>query len=76
MGAISGFIRLVLGIVFFIAVIIAGNLYAAQFMHYLKGFPGTFQIGSVEIPLLASLIVSVGLTLIINLVGLLFRERS
>ncbi len=80
MGLIGSFFRLVIGIVFFVAIIILGAVFAPQLIQAFGQLPGTLTVGSgntaVQIPILASIVASLILTVIVNLVALPFRNRS
>jgi ABC-type phosphate transport system permease subunit len=80
MGLIGSFLRLMIGIVFFVALIILGAIFAPQLAHAFGQLPGTLTINSgnntIQIPILASIVASLILTLIVNLIALPFRSRS
>ncbi len=76
MGLIGSFFRLVISLAIFVAVIILGAIFAPQITQALGNFPGTVTIGNVEIPLLASILASLLLTIIVNLIALPFRSRN
>ena len=76
MGIIGSFLRLVAGLVIFVVVLILGIAFAPQIGTTLTNFPGTIQLGSVQIPLLASVLASLALTIIINLIAIPFRNRG
>ena len=78
MGIISSFVRFVGSIVLFVVVLILGIVFAPQiasaFSNHIPG--GTVTVGSVHIPVLASIVASLALTLVVNLLALPFRRRE
>ena len=75
MGIIGSFVRFVAGLVIFVVVLVLGIAFSAQLTPILQNFPGTIQLGSVQIPLLASVVFSLALTIVLNLVSIPFRRR-
>jgi hypothetical protein len=77
MGLIGSFFRLVISLAIFVAVIVLGAIFAPQMAQAFNGIPGgTITVGSVQIPLVASIVASVVLTIVVNLIALPFRNRS
>lgn len=82
MGLLGSFLRLAFSIVIFIAALVLGIIYAPQLT---QAFGGTVPPGSLSvpigsstlvIPLLVSIVASVLLSLVVNLVSLPFRRAS
>jgi Protein of unknown function (DUF2905) len=80
MGAIGTLGRLLLSIAVFIVVIIAGIILAPSLTDFFRQLPGTFEFTSgntsIQVPLVASIVASLLLTLVINLIALPFRRRN
>ena len=80
MGFIGSFVRLLLGIIIFIAVLVLGIVFSPQLFSFFGNLPGTFTFQSgntqVQVPILASILASVVLTLVLNLIMLPFRRRQ
>jgi hypothetical protein len=80
MGFIGSFVRLLVALVIFVGVLVLGIIFSPQLASLFKNLPGTVTIGNgnsqVEIPILASIAVSLVLTLVLNLIMLPFRRRS
>jgi hypothetical protein len=76
MGIVGSFLRFLAGLAIFIVVLVLGIAFSAQLVPFLQGFPGTIQIGNVQIPLLASIVASLALTIIVNLIALPFRRSE
>lgn len=80
MGLVGNFFRLILSLVIFVVVLLLGIFFAPQLGSFFTSLPGTFEVtignNRVEIPLLASIVASVAVTLLINLITLPFRSRS
>ena len=78
MGLIGSFVRFVGSIVLFIVVLLLGIVFAPQiaslFSNHIPG--GTVQVGNIQIPVLASIVASLALTLVVNLLALPFRRRE
>ncbi len=76
MGIVGSFLRFLAGLAIFVVVLVLGIAFSAQLTPLLQSFPGTIQIGSVQIPLLASIVLSLVLTIVVNLIALPFRRSE
>ena len=80
MGPLESFLRLIVGLVLFFGVLIAGIIFAPQLTPLLGNLPGTITIKNggttVVIPLLPAIVGSVVLTVLVNLLFLPFRRRN
>jgi hypothetical protein len=80
MGLIGSFFRLVAGIIIFLVVLLFGGQILSALGVNVMNLPGTIAIGSgnstVYIPVLASIVISLVGTLLINLIALPFRRAS
>jgi len=80
MGFIGSFVRLLIALVIFVGVLILGVVFSPQLASLFNNLPGTLKIqnggSTVEIPILASIAVSLVLTVVLNLIMLPFRRRS
>lgn len=77
----AGFIfQVIFSVIVFIAVLILGAVFTPVLLPYFNQFPGSITISSgssyVTIPVLASIVSSLLLTLVINLIALPFRRRN
>ncbi len=76
MGLIGSFVRFIVSIGLLIAVLVLGIVFAPQLISAFGNMPGTVTVGNVQIPLLASIIASLVLTLVVNLIAIPFRRSS
>jgi amino acid permease len=76
MGIVGSFLRFLAGLAIFVVVLVLGIAFSAQLTPLLQSFPGTIHLGNVQIPLLASIVFSLALTIVINLVALPFRRNE
>ena len=80
MGLIGGFFRLIFSVIIFFVVLGLGIFFAPQLSSFFHALPGTFDVqfngGTVEIPILASIVASVGASVLISLITLPFRARA
>lgn len=76
MGIVGSFVRFLAGLAIFVVVLVLGIAFSAQLTPLLQSFPGTIQLGNVQIPLLASIVLSLALTIIINVIAIPFRRNE
>jgi hypothetical protein len=80
MGLIGSFVRFMVSIVIFVAALVFGIILSVQHPDWFTNLPGTLTFTSgattVAVPLLASIVLSVGLSLVMNLVTLPLRRAG
>ncbi len=80
MGLIGNFVRFLVSLAIFVGVLILGILFTPQLGGFFSSLPGTVKLnfgnGTVEIPVLASIVASVAASLLINLIALPFRRSN
>lgn len=76
MGLIGTFVRFIISVAIFLVILALGIVFGPQLYSALGTLPGTIVIGNVEIPVLASIVASVALSLLLNLVTLPFRRHN
>lgn len=76
MGLIGSFVRFIVSIGLFIAVLVLGIVFSGQLISAFGNMPGTITVGNVQVPLLASIVASLVLTLVVNLIAIPFRRSS
>lgn len=80
MGPIESFLRLVVSLLLFVGVLIAGIVFAPQLTPLLGNLPGTLTVHNgnttVVVPILPAIVGSVLLSVLVNLLFLPFRRRS
>lgn len=75
MGFIGTFTRFIVSVAIFVVVLALGIIFSPQLISFFGNLPGTVTIGNVEIPILASIVASLVLTVLINLIALPFRRN-
>ncbi|MBA3826254.1 MAG: hypothetical protein H0X24_20435 [Ktedonobacterales bacterium] len=76
MGILGSFLRFLAGLAIFVVVLVLGIAFSAQLTPLLQSFPGTIQLGNVQVPLLASIVLSLALTIVVNLIAIPFRRNE
>jgi len=73
-------VRLTISILLFIVVLFLGVIFTPQLSAFLNQFPGNFSYTSgnstVQVPLLASIVASLVLTVVVNVISIPFRRRQ